>query len=232
MRLFAARWLRGLGIVLLCLASIFITGQVFLRIRRRLHPEPMPPEIAPYLDAPLRRKLFGSPEHIVERAGVAPGMRVLEIGPGPGLFTTVLACCVAAGKSSGSVTCVEVQSKMIELLRQRLEREEVSNVEIIQADGCHMPLPEGSFDMVFLVTVVGELPYPVAFFRECARVLKVGGVVSVTEQLCDPDFCLPGMVRRCAEAAGLEDAGYVGIPWWSYTASYRKTAPGSVVSSQ
>lgn len=231
MRLFAARWLQGLGILLAMLASIFLLGQLILRIRRRLHPEPMAPEIAPYLEAPFRYKLFGSRERIVERAGVAPAMRVLEIGPGPGLFTVVLARRVAEQGKDGYVTCVELQSKMIEMLRQRLDAEQVQNVEVIQGDGQSLPLPSESFDMVFLVTVVGEVTDPSAFFHECARVLKPGGILSVTEQLCDPDFRLPATTREYAREAGLEDAGRSGIPWWSYTANYRKTVPVAVVSS-
>ncbi|GHO50245.1 class I SAM-dependent methyltransferase [Ktedonospora formicarum] len=224
MRIFAARWLQGLGIMLAMLMGIFLLGQVILRVKRRLHPEPMPPEIAPYLEAPLRRKLFGSLERIVERAGVSPGMRVLEIGPGPGLFTVLLARRVAAQSNGGSVTCVELQSKMIEMLLQRLDAEQIGNVEVVQGDGQHLPLPDECFDMVFLVTVIGEVPDLPTFFSECARVLKPGGILSVTEQLCDPDFRLPKTSRELALATGLEDVGLTGNPWWSYTANFRKAS--------
>jgi SAM-dependent methyltransferase len=209
MRIFAARWLQGLGIMLAMLMGIFLLGQVILRVRRRLHPEPMPPEIAPYLEAPLRRKLFGSLERI-------------------GLFTVLLARRVAAQSNGGSVTCVELQSKMIEMLLQRLEAERISNVEIMQGDGQHLPLPDECFDMVFLVTVIGEVPDLPAFFRECARVLKPDGILSVTEQLCDPDFRLPKTSRELALTVGLENIGLTGNPWWSYTASFRKASSVAV----
>jgi ubiquinone/menaquinone biosynthesis C-methylase UbiE len=149
-------------------------------------------------------------------------MRVLEIGPGPGHFTTLLARRVAEQGKQGSVTCVELQPEMIAMLRQRLRMEQVDNVEILQGDAQRLPLPPESFDMVFVVTVIGEVPDRSALFNECARVLKPGGTLAVTEQLCDPDFRLPKTPRKLAINAGLQDTGYVGTSWWSYTASYRK----------
>jgi len=76
--------------------------------------------------------------------------------------------------------------------------------------------------MVFLVDVVGEVPDKLGFFGECARVLKPGGILAVTEQILDPDFQLPSTVRTLAAAAGLREDGLEGLPWWTYTARYRK----------
>jgi ubiquinone/menaquinone biosynthesis C-methylase UbiE len=111
---------------------------------------------------------------------------------------------------------------MITMLRERLRAAGVRNVEIVQGDGQQMPLPSGSFDLVFLVDVVGEIPDKPVFFRECARVLKPGGTLAVTEQINDPDFRLPSTVRTLATDAGLREEGLEGLPWWTYTARYRK----------
>ncbi len=85
--------LRWLGFFVAGLLSLFVIGQTILRIRHRHKPRPMPIRMAPALRSSARRKLFGTPEQIVERAGVTPGMRVLEIGPGPGNFTVTLSRC-------------------------------------------------------------------------------------------------------------------------------------------
>ncbi|EFH83501.1 Methyltransferase type 11 [Ktedonobacter racemifer DSM 44963] len=222
MHIFLVRLLRWLGFTITGLVSLFMIGQIILRIRGRLDPKPMPPRFAFYLNSAFRRRLFGSLEQIVERAGVTPGMRVLEIGPGPGHFTTLLARRVAEQGKQGSVTCVELQPEMIARLRQQLHREQVNNVEIVQGDAQQLPLLSASFDMVFLATVIGEVPDMPALFSECARVLKPGGTLAVTEQLCDPDFRLPKTPRKLAINVGLQDMGYRGTSWWSYTASYHK----------
>ena len=149
-------------------------------------------------------------------------MRVLEVGPGPGMYTVPLAKRVASPGEDGRVTSLEIQPEMITRLRERLRGAGGRNVEIVQGDGQQMPLPSGSFDLVFLVDVVGEIPDKPMFFRECARVLKPDGTLAVTEQINDPDFCLPSTVRILSTGAGLREEGWEGLPWWTYTARYRK----------
>jgi ubiquinone/menaquinone biosynthesis C-methylase UbiE len=149
-------------------------------------------------------------------------MYALEVGPGPGMYTVPLAKRVASSGKDGRVTSLEIQPQMIEMLRERLRAARVRNVEVVQGDGRQMPLPDDSFDLVFLVDVVGEIPDKPAFFGECARVLKPGGILAVTEQISDPDFHLPSTVRTLAAAAGLREDRLVGLPWWTYTARYRK----------
>ena len=183
----------------------------------------MPSRLAPVLTTPLRVRLFGTPERVLDRAGIRPGMRVLEVGPGPGVYTMPLARRVASSSADGGVaTCLEIQPEMITKLRERLQVAGVRNVEIVQGDAQQMPLSSGSFDLVFLVDVVGEIPDKPVFFRECARVLKPGGTLAVTEQINDPDFRLPSTVGKLATDAGLREEGLEGLPWWTYTIRYRK----------
>ena len=203
--------------------AVLILGQVVLRLLRRAAPGPMPSRLAPVLTTPLRARLFGTPERVLDRAGIRPGMRVLEVGPGPGVYTMPLARRVASSSADGGVvTCLEIQPEMITMLRERLQVAGVQNVEIVQGDAQQMPLPSGSFDVVFLVDVVGEIPDKPVFFRECARVLKPGGTLAVTEQINDPDFRLPSTIRTLATDAGLREEGLEGLPCWTYTTRYRK----------
>ena len=37
-----------------------------------------------------------------------------------------------------------------------------------------------------------------------------------------PDFRLPSTVRSLSTDAGLREEGWEGMPWWTYTARYRK----------
>ena len=213
------RWLNRIALVFV---AVFVLLQVVVRVLRRAAPGPMPSRLAPVLTTPLRSWLFGTPERVLDRAGVTPGMRVLEVGPGPGVYTVPLARRVASSGEDGGVTCLEIQPEMITMLRERLLEAGVQNVEVIQGDGRHIPSPENSFDLVFLAGVLGETPDLQALFDECTRVLKPGGTLAVTEQVSDPDFRLPSTVGKLAASAGLEEAGREGLAWWVYTASYRK----------
>lgn len=202
--------------------TIFLLVQVILRMFLRAAPRPMPWRLAPILTTRWRSWLFGSPERVLECAGVVPGIHVLEVGPGPGMYTVPLAKQVASSGEDGRVTCLEIQPQMIELLRERLRVAGIRNVDVAQGDGCQMPLENDGFDMIFVVDVVGEIPDKPAFFSECTRVLKPGGILAVTEQISDPDFQLPRTIRTLATAAGLKEDGLEGLPWWTYTARYRK----------
>jgi SAM-dependent methyltransferase len=215
------RPLRWLARLVLGIVGLYLLMLVIGRIMRRVRPGLTPLRAIPDLNMPLRWKFFGTPERILDHARISPGMQVLEIGPGPGFVTVPLAQRVSSG-AGGSVTCVEIQPEMIALLRERLQTAAVQNVEVFQGDGRQLPLPESRFDAVLLIDVVGETPDELVLFRECARVLKPGGVLAVTEQLMDPDFRLPRTIRNLASEANLLDAGSIGWPWWTYTARFRK----------
>src|SRR5436305_11247009 len=144
------RPLRWLGRLVLGIVGFYLLTQVIGRLMRRVRPGLTPRRAIPQLTMPARWQFFGPPEQILDRAGITPGMQVLEIGPGPGAVTVPLAQRVGALKG-GSVTCVEIQPEMIALLRDRLQSAEVSNVEVLQGDGRQLPLPENCFDVVLLV---------------------------------------------------------------------------------
>jgi SAM-dependent methyltransferase len=231
MRISLNSLLRSIGLIIAGFLSFFVLAQVIVRVIRvavQSKPTPMPARRAFLLLSPLRRKLFGTPEQIIELAGVTPGQRVLEIGPGSGNFTIAMARRVAERGKPGKVTCVELQPEMIDLLQRRLREQHINNVEVVQGDAQALSLPKESFDLIFLATVVGEVPDKQALFRECERVLKPGGVLAVTEQISDPDFRLPAFSRKFADSYGFIDAGYVGRPWWCYTARYLKPSTKGV----
>src|SRR5918996_3242702 len=115
--------------VVLGTVGIFLLVQVLIRVLRRAAPGPMPSRLAPVLTTPLRARLFGTPERVLDRAGIRPGMRVLEVGPGPGVYTMPLARRVASSSEDGGVTCLEIQPEMITRLRERLRATGARNVE-------------------------------------------------------------------------------------------------------
>ena len=77
--------LRWLGRLVLGIVSLYLLTQVIGRVMRRVRPGLTPLRAIPSLKMPLRWKFFGTPERILDRAGISPGMQVLEIGPGQAL---------------------------------------------------------------------------------------------------------------------------------------------------
>jgi len=105
------RPLRWLGSIVLVLAGIYILSAVVVRIMRRIRPGLTPLYAAPSLNMPARWRLFGTPAQVLDRAGIGPGMRALEIGPGPGFFTIPLAQRVSTGDSTCITTCLQPSGK-------------------------------------------------------------------------------------------------------------------------
>jgi SAM-dependent methyltransferase len=129
-----------------------------------------------------------------------PGERVLEVGPGTGYYTLDVAEWVAPG---GTVEILDVQQEMLDHTMGRAAERGVSNLTPTLADATKMPYEDASFDAVFLVTVLGEVPDQDAALRELARVLKPGGRLVVGELLGDPHYVPHRALRLRAAGVGL-----------------------------
>jgi ubiquinone/menaquinone biosynthesis C-methylase UbiE len=206
-----ARWLT-------LLFAGFLLWQVLARLLRRLVPLPAPPIVGRLLDSDVRRRLQ-PPEHVIQRGGIRPGMRVLELGCGSGAYTTLVARAVGP---TGWLYALDLQAGMLRQLVAKLRRPEhadLANVSLIRGNAHHLPFATGSLDLVYMVTVLPEVPDGLQALREVRRVLKPGGTLAVVEFLPDPDYPLPSTTVRMGEAVGLVSEGVAGN-LWSYTARF------------
>jgi SAM-dependent methyltransferase len=138
-----------------------------------------------------------------------PGERVLEVGPGTGYYTLDVADLVAPG---GQLDIFDLQQEMLDHTTRRAGERRLTNITATQGDARQLPYQDATFDAVFLVTVLGEIPDQDAAVRELARVLKPGGRLVVGELFGDPHWVSPERLRRRAEAAGLTFARRSGTP--------------------
>lgn len=132
---------------------------------------------------PLRQFLL-PPRELARRLELREDSVVLEVGCGPGYFSLEVARRIPRGR----LLLVDLQQGMLEMAMQRVARVGLINVECLRADAVALPLDAGSFDVVFLVWVLGEVTDVPACLREARRVLKPGGLLSITEQSVTPDF--------------------------------------------
>lgn len=180
-------------------------------------PRPIPHTKARHLLNPLRNLVL-SPKSLVKRLDLEPEFRVLELGPGPGYFSPE----VARSLSEGRLVLVDVQEEMLEMARERLDGKGFANVEYYRADAVSLPLEGESFDVVFLVAVLGEVPERSSCLREIRRVLRSEGILSITEmKLGDPDFIpMPELLESAKSAGFRQNRQYVGR--FSYTVGFKR----------
>lgn len=187
----------ALAFTALALAGALVLG-VWCRERRAKNV--FPASQSALLLQPTRR-LVHRPREMVAAFGLRSGDRVLELGPGPGYFTSDAAASVG---EDGCVVAADLQPAMIEQLTRRLSPGAASRVRALACDATRLPFANAIFDAAFLVTVLGEIPEPSRALAEIERVMRPGGVVSFCEHLGDPDYVREGVLRRLCRAAGLQ----------------------------
>jgi len=184
---------------------------------QRRAPQPMSHRHAVFLLNPLRYLLL-SPKKLARRLNLSSDAKVLEIGPGPGFFSAEIARSIP----DGTLTLLDIQQEMLDMAKRRLNRMGVTNVDYVRADAAHMPFDSGSFDAVFLVSVLGEIPDRVQCLKEAHRILRPNGRLSVSEQPGDPHFVSRDEARKLAERNGFKLEQSFG-PRSNYTLNFRKT---------
>lgn len=188
------RWL----CVVLAIPVVLVALHTVVRIIRHFYKFPMPEFMANLIDNPWRRKLQ-PPYETAIRHGLEPGMVVLEVGPGSGTYTVGAARRVG---EQGKIVTVDIEPKMIERVRRRAEVEGIENIEARVADVYDLPFEDGTFDAVYMIAVIGEIPDPNRAIAEFYRVLAPTGTLIFSEILTDPDYPLAKTLVDKASSAG------------------------------
>ncbi len=108
-------------------------------------------------------------EALIAAAGVAPGMRALDVGCGPGALTRALAGVVGAGH----VAAVDPSRPFVAACRDR-----VPGADVREGAAEALPFADGAFDAVLSQLVVNFLADAPAGVAELRRVARPGAVVA------------------------------------------------------
>jgi ubiquinone/menaquinone biosynthesis C-methylase UbiE len=157
-------------------------------------------------------------KHILDHVGLTPGERALELGPGPGVFTVEAAQRVG---EAGYLIAVDIQPEMINRVEKRVRQAGLRNVEMRVASAYELPITSESVDRAFLVTVLPEIPDQSRALEELHRVIKPGGILSITEEFLDPDYPFLVETVRRVEKAGFRFLTKQGN-WWLYTVNFTR----------
>lgn len=121
------------------------------------------------------RTVDNSAAHLV--AALAPGLRVLDVGCGPGSITVDLARRVDPGEVVG----VDAAAAVLDTARAAARDAGVANVHFERADVYELPYDDGSFDLVHAHQVLQHLGDPVRALREMRRVCASSGTIGVRD---------------------------------------------------
>jgi ubiquinone/menaquinone biosynthesis C-methylase UbiE len=135
-----------------------------------------PVELANSLDNKIR-KWVQSPNKILSPY-IKEGMRVLDIGCGPGFFSIELAKLVG---NSGKVFSADLQEGMLQKLKDKIQGTELEKrITLIKSEKSELKVKE-NVDFILAFYMVHEIHDKNLFFQECKNILKSDGQFLIVE---------------------------------------------------
>jgi ubiquinone/menaquinone biosynthesis C-methylase UbiE len=171
------------------------------------------------------RDRLNEAETVMDRAGIAKGMTVADIGAGEGSYTIRLASRVGR---EGRVLAQDIIAATRDALAQRVARERLANVSVRLGLPADPRLPDASFDRVLLVHMYHEIEQPYEFLWRMRPSLKPDGLVVVVDaDRPTQNHGTPPALLACEFAAvGYEQVSRQDMPSaGGYLATFRARGP-------
>jgi phosphatidylethanolamine/phosphatidyl-N-methylethanolamine N-methyltransferase len=124
----------------------------------------------------------------LQRMNIQPGERVLEVGVGTGINLSLY-------PRPSSVTGIDFSSSMLEKARERVAREGLRNLRLLQMDAADLKFADDSFDIVYAPYLISVVPDPVKVAREMRRVCRPGGRIVFLNHFLSPNLFVSRVER-------------------------------------
>lgn len=124
----------------------------------------------------------------VERMGIAPGDRVLEVGCGTGISAALY-------PHTCQVTAIDFSASMLKKARGRVSRKGLQHVRLMEMDAAALTFADASFDIVYAPYLVNCVSDPLQVVREMRRVCKPGGKIVILNHFRSTNFLLSRLDR-------------------------------------
>jgi SAM-dependent methyltransferase len=160
----------------------------------------------------------GNPQAI---AAIRPGEVVVDLGSGAGFD-----CLLAARQvgPTGRVIGVDMTDEMLAKARENAAKTGATNVEFRLGEIEHLPIADGTADVILSNCVINLVPDKAQVFREALRVLKPGGRLAISDVVniapLSPELaadralicgCVAGAATADRNQVWLAEAGFTDI---------------------
>lgn len=133
-----------------------------------------PEDLGAYLarmESPDRAE-WQKPDEVIRALGGLRGKTVCDVGAGPGFLALPFAKAVG---EAGTVYAVEVESRILEVLRDRIAHGGVRNIVPVLGLPDDPLLPADSCDLILMVNTFHHFQDGTGYLRRLAHALKEGG---------------------------------------------------------
>ena len=154
--------------------------------------------------AAVAERIAQSGELVVERAGVEPGMDLLDVACGTGNAS------IPAANAGARVTGLDFSPELLEIARERAA-DAMVEIDFVEGDAQELPFEDDSFDRV--VSTFGHMfaPDHERTAAEMKRMLRPGGVIAFA--CWTPEGSIGRMFRTLAELIPPPPGGTPPILW-------------------
>ncbi|CAH1200368.1 2-methoxy-6-polyprenyl-1,4-benzoquinol methylase, mitochondrial [Paenibacillus allorhizoplanae] len=161
--------------------------------------------------------------------GLENGMRIIELGSGPGFVTEQLVNSLP----DSQITALEIDETLLNKAKKLLDNVPLSRLQFVQSSVYDTGLPDQSFDFAIARLLFLHLHNPLLAAQEIYRVLKPGGklvIIDVDDGIFgafNPDIhALPSVLKKVADYVAekggnrhigrslprlLKNAGYIDV---------------------
>jgi SAM-dependent methyltransferase len=154
------------------------------------------------------RDAWQKPDEVLDTLGLRAGQTVCDIGAGPGYFSLRAARRVGPG---GRVFAVDVDPRILDALRARLERDKVVNVTPVLGLGADPLLPPATCDLILVIDVYHHLPERPAYLRRLVSLLRRDGRLAAIDWHKRATPIGPPQDHRVSRDEFLVDAAKAGL---------------------
>jgi len=148
------------------------------------------------------------PQLVLDALDIRDGTTVADLGCGSGYYAFRMSRLVGA---SGKVFAVDIEPRMLQFVRERAQREAVTNIAPIQATPLDPKLPADSVDLLLMVDVYHELEHPYEVMEKVRDALKQGGRVALVEYRAEDPKVMIKAVHKMTEKQIVAEMREVGL---------------------
>ena len=157
-----------------------------------------------------KRDEWQKPDEVLNALNLQEGQLVAEIGSGSGYFTVRLAQALTPLK--GRVMALDVDEGMVAYLRQRLAKEQLKNVTVVQVPAHDPLLIDQSADVVFICDTYHHIEDREIYMRKVRKGLKPDGRLVIVDFYKKEGIPVgPPMSMRLSEETVQEELATAGL---------------------
>ncbi len=165
------------------------------------------------------REIYTERHAITSALGLRPGMDVVDIGAGTGLFMDLFATAIG---TEGTLYAVDIAAPFVEHLDQRARTLQLTNVDARLCSEDSIDLPARSVDLAFVCDTYHHFEFPMSSLESIHKALRPGGTLVIIDFIREPGVSSEWVLghvragkdvfRSEIEAAGFEFVEEVSVP--------------------